>query len=97
MILFVICLYADEKGIHKTEDILNKEFSALGRKSVHKKWSIYFGVEKAKSILFSEAKHSLELNTCYINRNIKQFDNAKYLGCHLDSNVRGDFMAMKAF
>lgn len=93
LIVFIICVYPDEKGLHKIEDILNEEFSTLCWKSLNKKWSIYFGVEKTKYILFFEAKHSLELNTCHRNQNIKLFDNAKYLGCHLDCNVSADFMA----
>ena len=57
---------------------------------------LWFGQEKAKSILFG-TKHKLQntkaLNNVYDGREIKQYEKVKYLGCILNQSLSGESMA----
>ena len=88
-------LYADDTRIvfqHKSEIEIEKQlirdFSSV---------CIHFGQDKTKSILFG-TKHKLRnaksLDIVYNSIEIKQYANAKYLGCILDESISGESMAL---
>ena len=99
-----LLLYADDscliyvgKDTKTIEEQLNRDFSSLCEWFIDFKLSIYFGEEK-KSILFGtkgHLKNRSDLNIKYGDIKIKQHNNVTYLGCILDNNLSGEFMATK--
>ena len=89
-----LLLYADDtgliflhKGINIIDQQLNKNFSNICDWLVDNKFSIHFGENKTKSILFAalnECKNFRKLNISYGSLNIKQYSEFTYLGCLLD-------------
>ena len=100
-----LLLYADDSCIlHQHKDIvqigkqLNKDFENLCDWFVDNKFSIHFGEDKTKSILFATkrtAKTIRQLNIKYKDINIKQFLEVTYLGCVLDETMLGEPMPLK--
>ena len=79
------------------ENVLNKEFVNVCDWFVDNKLSIHFGEDKIKYILFSRDKNLPVLNITYNNNRVKQNCMVEYLRCCLDTNLSGEFMAMKSF
>ena len=65
---------------------------------VDSKLSVHFGEEKTKSILFEtkrQLKNQRDLDLRYGDIEIKQHSRVTYLGCILDNDLSGEFMATK--
>ena len=58
--------------------------------------SIRFAEDKTKSILFSKMRGLKEINISFAGHSIKQHETVEYLGCQLDSKLRGEGMSSKA-
>ena len=86
------CIFYESKDVHKIENFLNKEFSALCSKFVDNKLSIYFRRDKTECILFCKIKRSSKLNITYRDHYINQCHTVEYLGCHLDCNISNKSM-----
>ena len=54
-----ICIFKQDKDIHKIEDVLNQEFSKLSECFADNKLTIYFGEVKLFCCAISEDYHSL--------------------------------------
>ena len=92
-----ICLMFQHKNITETETALTKNFSMLCDWSVDHKLSIYFGEDKARSML-SGSKHKImnskSLTIQYDDIKIKQCSKVTYLGSIFDKTLSGEFMAI---
>jgi hypothetical protein len=91
------CLIYQHETVNVIEKVLNSDFSSLCDWFVDNKLSIYFGVDKTKSILFApkrKIKNVDALNITYKDIQIKQHSHVKYLGCILDQCLSGELMAL---
>ena len=82
------------------EKRLNEDFKNLCDWFVDSKFSIHFGEDKTKSILFTSkqrAKSICQLNIKYKGINIKQHSEVTYLGCMLDKTISGEPMQASAY
>ena len=82
------------------EKRLNEDFKNLCDWFVDSKFSIHFGEDKTKSILFTSkqrAKSICLLNIKYKGINIKQHSEVTYLGCVLDKTISGEPMQASAY
>ena len=85
------CLIFQHKDITEIDSALNKSFSMLCDWFVDNKFSIYFGEDKTKSILFGtkhKIKKSKPLNIRYNDIKIKQYSKFTYLGCIFDETLQ---------
>ena len=99
-----LLLYADDTSLifqHKDINIidhqLSRNFSNISDWFVDNKFSIHFGKEKAKSILFAplnKCKKLRKLNISYGSLKIKQYSEVTYLGCILDESLSEESMAL---
>ena len=51
------------------------------------KWSVHFGGDKTKCIIFSKEEKLPTLNITYDNNRIKPFHIVEYLDCCVDANL----------
>ena len=102
---YELLLYADDTCLifqHNDLEIqLNKIFSLICDWFAENKLSIYFGVHKTKSVLFS-SKHKIKkpspLNIQYKDKlKIRQYKKVTYLGCILLEAFCGECMARSIF
>jgi len=92
------CLVYTGDDVNEINTVLNRNFESLCDWLVENKLSIHFGEEKTKSILFGskrKLKSEDKLNICRGNIEIKQYSKVTYLGCILDCNMSGEYMATK--
>jgi len=92
------CLVYTGDDVNEINRVLNKNFNSLCDWLVENKLSIHFGKEKTKSILFGskrKLKSEDKINICRGNIEIKQYSTVTYLGCILDCNMSGEYMATK--
>ena len=92
------CLIYTGKNIKTIEEQLNTDFSSLCHRFIDNKFSVHFGNEKTKSILFGikrQLKQQRDLKLRYGDIEIKQYSKVTYLGCILDNNLSGESMATK--
>ena len=92
------CLVCQHKDINEIEKQLNVDFSNICDWFVANKLSIYFGEDKAKSILFAskfKKENIKKLNIKYRDIQIKQHSKVKYLGCLINETMSGETMAPK--
>ena len=78
------CIVFQHENINEMEKQLLRDFSSLCDWCVDNKLSVYFGQDKAKSILFGtkhKYRNAKALNIVYNGTEIKQYENVKYLGC----------------
>ena len=75
---------------------MNIEFSYLCEWFIDNKFSIHFGEDKTKAILFTRNKTESKLNICFQDHSIKQYNCVECLGCLLDNNLFGESMTRKA-
>ena len=68
-------------------------FKKLGRRYLCL-W-IYFGENKTKSILFSQARGLMEIDIPFAGHSIKQHETIAYFRCQLDAKLSGKAMASK--
>ena len=90
-------LIFQRKGINIIEQQLNRNFSNICNWFVDNKFSIHFGEDKTKSILFAplnKCKKLCKLNISYGSLKIKQYSEVTYLGCILDESLSGESMAL---
>ena len=91
------CIVFQHKSVIEIEKQLIRDFSSFCDWFVNNKFSIEFGQNKTKSILFG-TKHKLRnaksLNIVYNSVEIKQHANIKYVGCILDESLSGESMAL---
>ena len=65
---------------------------------VDNKFSIHFGEDKTKSILFSTKNRKRKIGTLdiqYGDIKIKQYSTVTYLGCELDQSLLGEAMTLE--
>ena len=74
---------------------MNKEFPSLCQWFIDNKLSIDFEEDKSKSIPFSKARGTREIDIPSAGNSIKQHEIVKYLGCQLDSKLSGQVMVSK--
>ena len=90
------CLMFQHKDVKQIEKVLNQNFSDLcDWWFVDNKFSINFGEDKTKCVLFASKNKVTKaepLNIIYKGTEIKQHSNADYLGCILDESLRGESM-----
>ena len=82
------------------EKQLNEDFENLCDWFVDSKFSIHFGEDKAKSILFTSkprAKSICQLNIKYKGINVKQHSEVTYLECVSDKTMLGEPMQASAY
>ena len=84
------CIFYQHEDINKIENVLNEEFSSLCQWFIDNKLSIHFGEDETKSILFSKTRDLREINISFADHSIKQHETVEYLGCQLDSKLRGE-------
>ena len=96
-------LYADDtsifyqdKDVAEIKNFLNKECANACKWLVDNKLSIHFHENKIQCFLFRKEKNLLRLNMTYKNNRMKQFNMVEFLGCCLEANLNGEFMAMKS-
>ena len=99
-----LLLYADDTGLisqHKDINIIeqqpNGNFSNICDWFVDNKWSIHFGEDKTKSILFVLSKicnKLRKLNISHGSLKIKQYSEVTYLNCILDESFSAESMAL---
>ena len=82
-----ICIFFQDKDVHKIEDALIKEFSTFREWFVDKSLSIHFMEDKTKCILFSKTKRSSKLSISYGDHVFKQYHTVKYLVCYLTTDL----------
>ena len=93
------CLVYQHKELSVIEEQLNRDFCDFCDWFVDNKFSIHFGEDKTKSILFTtknKNKSVGNLNIKYNNINIKQYSRVTYLGlgCILGETLSGESMAL---
>ena len=91
----LIYMHEDPKEIERN---LNRNFNSLCDWFVENKLSIHFGEEKTKSIMFGTKRKLKNLDELDIRRGnikIKQTNTVTYLGCEIDKNLSGEYMATK--
>ena len=91
-----LAFFYQHEDVAEIKNVLSKEFANVCKWSVDKKLSIHFGKDKTKCIHFSKENNLSVLNVTCKNNRIKQFHIIEYLGCYLDANLSGEFMAMKS-
>ena len=92
------CLVYTGDNVNEIDDKLNKNFNSLCDWLIENKLSIHLGEEKTKSILFGskrKLKNNDKLNIRRGDIDIKQHSRVTYLGCILDCNMSGEYMATK--
>lgn len=92
------CLVFQHKDAKEIEKQLNKDFSNICDWFVDNKFSIHFGEDKTKSILFSSKNKSKKighLNISYQDKEIKQYSKVANLGCILDETLSGESTTLK--
>jgi len=92
------CLAYSGDNVKEIDENLNKNFNSLCDWLVENKLSIHLGEEKTKSILFGskrKLKTEDKLNIRRDDINIIQHSKVTYLGCILDCNMSGEYMATK--
>ena len=87
------CIFYQDEDVNKIENVLNKEFSSLCQWFINNKLSIHFAEDKTKSILFSKTRGLREINVSFAGHSIKEHETVEYLGCKLDSKLKGEAMA----
>ena len=91
------CLIFQHKDITEIESALNKNFSMFCDWFVDNKFSIHFGEDKTKSILFGskhKIKKSKPLNNQYNDIKRIQYSKVTYLGFIFDETLSGESMAI---
>ena len=86
------------KDTKTIEEQLDRDFNSLCKWFIDNKFSIHFGKEKTKCILFGTKGHlksQTDLNIKYGDIKLKQHSKVTYLGCILDNNLSGESMATK--
>ena len=92
------CIVFQSNNIDIIKENLTKDFSELCDWFVDNKLSIHFGEDKTKFILFGtkiRLSRIENFNIHYKDIEIKRHSNVTYLGCILDQNLSGEFMATK--
>ena len=84
------------KDISEIGNVSNKEFANVSKWFVDNKWSVHFGGDKTKCIIFSKEEKLPTLNITYDNNRIKPFHIVEYLDCCVDANLCKEPMAMKS-
>ena len=87
------------RGVKENEKQLNKDFENVSDWFLDNKFSMHFGEDKTKSILFA-SKHKIKsarkLNVKYKNIKIKQHSLVTCLGSVLDEILSGEPITLKA-
>jgi len=92
------CLVYSGDNVKEIDETLGKNFNSLCDWLVENKLSIHLGEEKTKSILFGSKRKLKSEDNLKIRRgniDIKQHSRVTYLGCILDCNMSGEYMATK--
>ena len=87
------CLLFQHKDLERIKEELSKNFSNIFDWFVDNKFSIHFGEDKSKSILFSTKNRKRKIGTLdiqYSDVKIKQYSKVTYLDCQLDESLSGE-------
>ena len=90
-----ICLMYQHRDVEDIEKQLNKDFENVSDWFVDNKFSIHFGEDKTKSILFASKRKIKSARKLNVKYKI-QHSQVTYLGCVLDETLCGEPMALKA-
>ena len=91
------CLIFQGKDVIEIEKQLTGDFTNISESFVDNRFSIHFGEDMTKSILFASThkiKKVPKLKINYKNILIKQHSKVIYLGCILDETMSGESMAL---